>query len=135
MATFELGPNQLRWIEALESGEYEQGCEGHLCKNAAYCCLGVACDLFGAVIGEITKDDVPVVTFDDDWQFAPSRITTALALKSSRGNSALPIRPTDGNAEWRTFDDLVDANDEGVTFAEIAAFCRANPDAVFTESR
>lgn len=56
----ELTPNQLAWVEALESGEYKQG-TGQLAvqttefgENGAvhpsemrYCCLGVACVLAG----------------------------------------------------------------------------------------
>ncbi len=30
---------------------------------------------------------------------------------------------------------LAEGNDAGATFAEIAAFCRAHPEAVFTEPR
>jgi len=40
-----------KWVEALRSGEYEQG-KGILCMDDEisgdwkYCCLGVACDIF-----------------------------------------------------------------------------------------
>lgn len=49
--TFELGPNQRKWVEALKSGKYEQ-IQGELrILNYGgvingYCCLGVACDLY-----------------------------------------------------------------------------------------
>ena len=33
-----------KWVEALRSGEYEQG-EGALKKGNSYCCLGVLCSL------------------------------------------------------------------------------------------
>lgn len=32
------------WLNALRSGEYEQG-TGSLCKDGKYCCLGVLCEL------------------------------------------------------------------------------------------
>jgi hypothetical protein len=35
----------IKWIEALESGEYEQ-CRMTLRKGNQYCCLGVMCDLY-----------------------------------------------------------------------------------------
>ena len=34
-----------RWIEALKSGEYQQGWES-LCYNNKFCCLGVLTDLY-----------------------------------------------------------------------------------------
>lgn len=33
-----------RWVEALRSGEYQQG-HGRLRRGDTYCCLGVLCDL------------------------------------------------------------------------------------------
>ena len=33
-----------QWVEALRSGEYKQG-QAVLCKDDAFCCLGVLCDL------------------------------------------------------------------------------------------
>ena len=32
------------WLEALRSGEYEQG-RGHLQRKGTWCCMGVACDV------------------------------------------------------------------------------------------
>ena len=34
-----------RWLEALRSGEYEQG-KDVLRRNDSFCCLGVLCDIF-----------------------------------------------------------------------------------------
>jgi len=36
-----------KWVQALRSGEYKQG-KGALRVNDRFCCLGVACDIFGA---------------------------------------------------------------------------------------
>jgi len=33
------------WVDALESGQYEQGKE-YLCAKDQYCCLGVLCELY-----------------------------------------------------------------------------------------
>ena len=41
-----------RWIDALESGEYEQA-QGYLRKGDAMCCLGVLCDISGTAPWEI----------------------------------------------------------------------------------
>lgn len=40
----ETGRNRLKWIEALESGHYNQG-RGYLCRRNKYCCLGVAAEI------------------------------------------------------------------------------------------
>jgi hypothetical protein len=53
-----------KWIEALRSGEYEQG-HLYLRKNGRHCCLGVLCELTGLeisqggmmVAGPYEKDD------------------------------------------------------------------------------
>lgn len=34
-----------QWVDALRSGEYEQGARGTLKSESGYCCLGVLCDL------------------------------------------------------------------------------------------
>lgn len=38
--------NIRKWVDALRSGEYEQA-TGQLRTNKGFCCLGVACDLYG----------------------------------------------------------------------------------------
>jgi hypothetical protein len=90
-----------RWIEALRSGEYEQG-RGFLKLDGRYCCLGVLCDL-------AAKDGA------FEWAGEPLHADT------------LP-RPV---AEWAdagsqqidgvSFPDFAEANDyRGATFHEIA---------------
>lgn len=37
-------PNILKWVKALESGDFRQTI-GQLRKNGDYCCLGVACSI------------------------------------------------------------------------------------------
>lgn len=44
------------WVEALRSGEYQQG-KGHLAFENTFCCLGVACEL-------AVKDGIPVKVED-----------------------------------------------------------------------
>jgi len=43
----EVRANRLKWLEALESGEYRQVHGNGLAVNGAYCCLGVACEVMG----------------------------------------------------------------------------------------
>lgn len=39
-----------KWLHALRSGEYKQG-KGRLREHAAYCCLGVLCDIHAKETG------------------------------------------------------------------------------------
>ena len=50
-----IGERQEKWLQALESGKYEQTTM-QLCDAGKYCCLGVACELVrNGVIGKITR--------------------------------------------------------------------------------
>lgn len=128
MSKQELGPNQLRWIEALESGKYKQGRRCLESSDGKNCCLGVACRLFDAPVVE--DDSTSFVIFGTDADCSsgipPRDIVRKLALRSPGG------KIIDGHAIGSA---LVGANDSGATFTEIAAFCRAHPEAVFTEPR
>lgn len=65
------------WIAALESGDYKKG-KGYLCKDGAYCCLGVLGELHGqlnpATLGDIrtAKSENNKDVFDNDEYLSPS---------------------------------------------------------------
>lgn len=114
-STFKLGPNQERWLAALESGEYRQ-CKGRLHSKRGYCCLGIA-DLVLS-LGEKHRKLLrhtfrDVGLYDEDGRFVSGEGVVGSFFAVS----------------------LADANDSGGTFAEIAAFIRANPELVFMESK
>lgn len=124
-----LGPNQIKWIEALESGNYKQD-KSFLCRtssddgNKYYCCLGVACELF---LGEGIVDEYD---FSYSWQeeerFAPPKIIDILALRS-RSGVALDVYK---------FEKLIALNDDfNKSFKEIAQILRENPEQYFMESK
>jgi len=122
-----IGPNQEKWLQALESGEYRQG-QNRLVEfdesGMKCCCLGVGALQFC----ESHRRDCDRLIFgEDEGEFstgtAPPAVIRALALRG-------PCGDFDGGCN-----SLVGMNDKGVTFANIAAFCRANPEAVFTEPR
>jgi len=118
-----LGPNQRKWIDALRSGEYSQtkGCLENLHGN---CCLGV-----GGVVFELERKNFEgTIIFDGEATLAPKSLIEILGLENGKG--------TFDDVEMKgRFTSLVDANDEGETFNEIATFCEANPEAVFKEAR
>lgn len=109
---------QLKWLEALESGKYKQG--RFRLKNDSngqdtYCCLGVACEVAGIK---------PVLVDNARWEYEemfsvpPDRLVSELGLNDMNG-----MIMGEGC--------LINMNDSGSTFAEIAQFIRENPERVF----
>ena len=111
-----LGPLQLKWVEALESGDYLQGRE-YLCQvyqgEAHWCLLGVACDLYSKA-----KNDTGVVAFGNHWD------TRAIPYSVKR-----KLKMTDKAPGGLTY-----LNDfAGKTFMEIASIMRNNTSRFFEE--
>lgn len=116
-----MNENAQKWVEALESGEYEQG-GGALCRDDEFCCLGVACDvaLKNGVALKVDRDQ-SWVTFDGHPLTLPPAVQDWLGLRTEDG--ALCEGPS-----------LTDLNDwESHSFAEIAAVIRSEPPGLFKE--
>lgn len=124
-----LGPLQTIWVEALESGKYPQGTAQLKSYDGRYCCLGVA------------REVIPNCWSDSEFFLDEYSV---LKLHSYSGRLLEPLIK-DG-FKFRT---LVEMNDGGgelledlentppkvsFTFAEIAAYIRANPENVFSEA-
>lgn len=117
----------LEWVEALESGEYQQT-TGTLAKYVqglpspiSYCCLGVACDVFknrlGLKVGEEAEGMTRFLTFNHQNDQLPSEVHKFLGLASGD-----PVVLSDDGACALSY-----LNDEhGKTFAKIAALLRAH---------
>lgn len=115
-----LGPNQERWIAALESGEFKQG-KGQLCRFKRHCCLAVACELF-ATEPKRNRGSAGVY-WGGECMVATHSVVEALALYSTCGLS-------------RKGDQRLSAlNDAGKTFTQIAALVRNDPSMWFREPR
>lgn len=114
--TFELGPLQRKWIEALESGLYMQ-CQGSLRHQNSiwigYCCLGVANEVCG--LGE-SHDLALIHTYKE------------IGLRKPNGD---PEVWSESNRPLT----LTGLNDLGKSFAEIAKILRDKPEVYFTESK
>lgn len=101
--------NMLTWVEALESGEYNQ-CKGTLVNRFTnYCCIGVAAELAGAKKEPSGIDGHPF--FKNGYE----EVSNWLGFEFSR--------------EWAGEEGvegtLIDFNDSnGYTFPEIAAYLR-----------
>lgn len=120
-----LTTEQKAWLTALESGDYEQGNSVLRNRGDQFCCLGVACDLFKAEVGmDWLKDGAQNYVFaaspDSCGHTAgvPVAVQTLLRLRGTLG-------------ERLTGRSLAVMNDTGLSFAQLVAFIRANPDDVF----
>lgn len=90
-----------KWVEALRSGEYEQG-RLKLNSHGRYCCLGVLCDVAG--LKWLRCSELGFIPAGD--HIHQHLVRFGIANESS---------------------DLVDMNDnQGKTFAEIADYIEAN---------
>ena len=119
-----LNQNAKKWVAALRSGDYRQG-KGALLTNEGYCCLGVACALYiheglGTaieILGDPTAGHLPEVV--KEW----------LNLSTRSGAYDGPEhRDTYGltTSTW-----LVNDNDYGKTFSEIADIIESEPEGLF----
>lgn len=135
--TQELGPNQTKWLEALESGEYQQGTE-ILCRitdqGNKYCCLGVACELFATELVSILNCENPskygiveVKGWGEYITTAPISVINALALKNGIG------APRVSESEIPALTIMNDVF--GMSFKEIASEIRKSPSAWFREPK
>lgn len=121
----ELGPNQLEWIEALESGKFEQGYDGYLCIDNKYCCLGVACEV---LLDEDAKDGTNVISWFGEFVIAPKQLTEKLKLHTFNGATPTCTKSHDATVH----DSLVFMNDrEKRSFKEIAQILREYPEEYF----
>lgn len=120
----ELGPNQLRWLAALESGNYAHG-KVHLhTVNENFCCLGVAAKIF-------KSDDVVVCRLGNGYEYsgstnyAPIYVVNALALRDEYGT------------EIGRRSSLVAINDhpDTINFAPVIAALREAAERYFIEPR
>ncbi|MFI5404982.1 MAG: hypothetical protein ACHQ1D_00565 [Nitrososphaerales archaeon] len=124
MAKFKLGPNQKKWIKALRSGKYAQG-NGCLydAELNEYCCLGVACEIAGMKKVEKFVDAMGSMThYGKEYSIAPKKVVKLLKLRYQDG------APKDSS----NFDLLIDLNDDGSSFEDIACTIEQNPEQYFT---
>lgn len=113
-------------VEALESGEYEQA-TGRLLRidpggKKAFCCLGVACDKSGLGHWEGEVYVIPNL-FRAATAFMPEPVSERLGLPFHmlQNADALPLSAHVPGVGQLT---ALHMNDQGATFAEIAAAIR-----------
>lgn len=135
----QLGPRQLRLVEALESGTYVQGGARLKRKKGdidTYCCLGVASELAKEDLGlEFTICDDPklqdVYEIDGAMSFLPDSVINYYRFKTNNGK----FKDQPSYYETGESCSLAGLNDyERLSFKEIAQFIRDHVEHLFTES-
>jgi len=120
----ELGPKQLAWVEALESGKYDQATHGLGCSQG-FCCLGVACEINNLERREDSSGDYRYFHGDmSNGAYLPGHFHEELGLRNNTGSNVNKI-----------FRSLAQMNDEGRSFADIAKTLREKPEQYFTCSK
>lgn len=128
-----MNDNTQKLLDALRSGEYEQGqnqlrVPGNDENDYAYCCLGVACDISG--LGEWSGESRYTIgdLLDLDGDTSCTRLTKGVAEWLGWGNR-------DGNWSSNVTGSAIAMNDTGFTFAEIADEIEKNFDDLVTYGR
>ena len=108
------------WTDALRSGEYKRG-QGLLvrqysgCTYESFCCLGVACVVFG-----VPREGM---AFEGCASFLPDSLVDKMGMSNNGDVNSGVFLP--GAEKALGFHSLTDANDKGKTFQEIADFLDA----------
>jgi hypothetical protein len=95
-----------KWVEALRSGEYEQGRDDLRTEDGSYCCLGVLCDLHSKESGQLWQDAIYRTGFSylDSSTYSPYEVNQWAGLKAKESLK------------------LAEMNDAGAPFDEIADY-------------
>lgn len=136
----QLGPNQEKWVQALESGDYQQ-CKGSLRRGDSFCCLGVACDVIAVPEGwewkpaerEGTYRIKPSDSHVTDAAALPMRVKQMLGLRTCFGDKGAGLEMPDELPRDATLTSLNDCGE--YSFARIAKILRTYPDLFFKESK
>ena len=99
--------NREKWIAALRSGKYLQ-VQDSLKDDVGYCCLGVACEISG--LGDWAENKIYRVGLRFSSIDLPGAVVEYYGLASQEGSWGLD----------ETEDSLIERNDRGATFEEIA---------------
>tara|TARA_B100000929_G_scaffold108179_1_gene85703 strand:- start:8691 stop:9359 length:669 start_codon:yes stop_codon:yes gene_type:complete len=122
-----IGPKQLEWLIALESGEYPQT-TGSLQDSSGFCCLGVAADLNRHLLRpHETASNRRLI-----GGYMPEDVRKELKLLTNSGalRHSLEVDP---ETEFFVYN-LTELNDKARwSFKQIAQYIKSNPTNVFME--
>jgi hypothetical protein len=137
------------WIEALESGKYQQG-TGQLRNGDCFCCLGVACDLSDAgqwkhvgYVGSDSQTNHYLAAGKYHDSLPPCAVVKLVGLNTDQGDFEPESLPSDLAKELAAVCKiqgvneipgcLTELNDDGVPFPLIAKVIRARPKGLFRD--
>lgn len=101
-----------KWVEALRSGDYKQGVHALRDYDDKYCCLGVACEIFGMKAKK--NSDLSLYDYGKNSSYLPVTLVRRLGL-GTNGELPKPVQ-----FKGITHTDLVGLNDAGASFKKIA---------------
>ena len=118
-----MNKNAETWVAALRSGKYPQT-RGALRDDRGYCCLGVACDLYGLATQTPWQQDTGGFYFDGEDTDLPERVSRWMGLNDPGGSYK----------EYGEFSALSFENDNGMSFEDIASLIESEPSGLFESS-
>ena len=116
-----------KWIDALRSGEYEQGKE-KLRSVSGYCCLGVLCDIYAKETNtewkfrgneETNLQPQDYWYFGDQSEFLPEFVMEWAGLSLNCPLVEIDVE-IDVEDHWISNDGLADLNDSGYNFNDLS---------------
>lgn len=117
-----------KWIDALRSGNYEQGSEKLRTVNG-YCCLGVLCDIYAQENNtqwkfsgneETNLQPMDYWYFLDQSEFLPQSVMNWAGLGTHNPSVRVYCEDSDGEDERYYNDEIANVNDSGYSFSQIA---------------
>ena len=111
----------MQLVKALRSGEYQQGMYQLVNDQDEFCCLGVACN--------ISKQPLEWKRRGGLWEMSGASSTLPAAIQEEFGFYSDGGSRRDGKfflIDDTKYSDLMDANDSGVSFNDIADYIENN---------
>jgi len=114
-----------KWAKLLETTKRKQS-TGYLKSKNGYCCLGILCVMLGVKFK--TYDEV-IYSVDDSWNemgLLPSNIVKKVGMFDADGSLSSDEHLKLPENVQGSYSSLSEANDEGVSFKDIAKIIRLN---------
>lgn len=102
-----------KWVKALRSGKYKQGIGALRTYDDKYCCLGVACEIFGVEAKKMREGS--------EYLYGRNSSLLPDVLQERLGLTDLGNLPKKVLLKGSERDSLVDLNDCGASFKRIAS--------------
>jgi hypothetical protein len=113
------------WVKALASGEFKQ-CRGYLSRDGKYCALGVL-SILGLLEGVCTFNEVEGLGSFDNRKFTLSFNVMKWAGIAQENERYLDPEEHKVKVKFRKrHSSILNLNDEGMSFKEIAQIIRKN---------